>query len=193
MRPLRLLRHPALPGLLLAALAPLHPWLEQDMMRHMAIELPLLFAIGWLAAAAAGQRLTRMLASWNLGGLPALLGALLVTGFWMIPAALDRAVLDDGIGMIKVVSLVAAGMAAGASWRSAGVVIQAFFMLNWFSMTLAAGLLYQEAPQQLCSVYLADQQGAAGMAVVGWAVLILVVWLPRAFAALDLSGDRADA
>ncbi len=189
---MRWLRHPALPGLLLAAVAIAHPWLEKTMVRHMAIELPLLFAIGWLAAAACGPRLTRALAPWNFNGLPALLGALLVTMFWMIPAALDRAVLDHGVGLLKVVSLVAAGLAAGASWRAAGVVIQAFFMLNWFAMTLAAGLLYQQAPQQLCSVYLADQQVAAGMAMVGWAACILAAWLPGTFAALNLVGEQTD-
>lgn len=183
---------PALPGILLAAAAFFHPWLERTMMRHMAIELPLLFAIGWLAAATAGPRLTRALAPWNLGGLPALLGATLVMAFWMIPAALDRAVLDAGTGLFKVASLVAAGMAAGASWRSAGLVIQAFFVFNGCWMTLAAGLMYQEVTQQLCSVYLTDQQVAAGMALVGWAVAILALWLARALAALSLAGEAAD-
>ncbi len=46
-------------------------------------------------------------------------------------------------------------------------------------MTLVAGLLYQEAPQQLCSVYLADEQRQAGQAVVLWAVVGLAAWLWR--------------
>lgn len=183
-------RHPAAPPLALAVLAVAHPWLEQTMARHMGLELPALFAAGWWAAGCAGESLARALAPWNARGLPGLLAALLVTGFWMVPAALDRAVLDDATAVLKVLSLVAAGLLTGASWRSAGVVIQAFFVLNWFWMTLAIGLLYQEAPQQLCSVYLADQQAAAGAAMVGWAVVGLVSWLPHAFHASGML-DRA--
>lgn len=164
------------PGLLLAGLAGVHPWFEHTMARHMGLELPALFAVGWFAATMAGEGLTRSLARWNANGLPGLLFAVCVTGFWMVPAALDQAVLHDGIAIAKVASLVAAGLLARASWSSAGMVVQAFFVLNWFWMTLAAGLLYQEAPQQLCSVYLLDQQGQAGRAMVIWAVVGLGLW-----------------
>lgn len=191
----RLLRrasiHAAGPAVALVVLAVAHPWLEQTMARHMGLELPALFAIGWWAAHIAGERLRGALAPWNARGLPALLAALLVTGFWMVPAALDRAVLDDGVALLKVLSLAAAGLVTGASWRSAGLVIQSFFVLNWCWMTLAAGLLYREAPQQLCSVYLADQQAAAGAAMVAWAVMGLALWLPHAFHASGLI-DRAE-
>ncbi len=147
------------------------------MARHMGLELPALFLTGWLAGRCAGPRLRRALAPWNANGLPGLLFAACVAGFWMLPAALDAAVLHAAVGLAKVASLVAAGLLLQASWSSAGLVIQAFFVLNWFWMTLAAGLLYQEAPQQLCSVYLADEQQRAGAAVVLWAVAGLVAWL----------------
>lgn len=147
------------------------------MARHMGLELPGLFILGWFAARCAGRRLTRAIEAWNANGLPGLLFALFVTAFWMAPVALDRAVLNDAMAMAKVTSLVIAGLLTGASWVSAGTVIQSFSVLNWFWMTLAAGLLYQEVPQQLCSVYLADQQGAAGRAIVVWALAGLGLWL----------------
>ena len=149
------------------------------MARHMGLELPALFLVGWLAGTCAGPRLGRALAPWNANGLPGLLFAACVSGFWMLPAALDAAVLHAGVATAKVASLVTAGMLLQASWSSAGIVIQAFFVLNWFWMTLAAGLLYQEAPQQLCSVYLADEQRQAGRAVVIWASAGLAAWLWR--------------
>ena len=147
------------------------------MARHMGLELPALFLVGWFAGACAGAPLRRWLAPWNANGLPGLLLAACVSGFWMLPAALDAAVLHPGVATAKVASLVAAGLLLQASWSAAGLVLQAFFVLNWFWITLAAGLLYQEAPQQLCSVYLADQQAQAGQAVVAWAVVGLAVWL----------------
>lgn len=175
-RPWTALRGDA-PGLLLAMLACAHPWLEHTMARHMGLELPALLVLGWMAAAHAGDALTRTLARWNANGLPGLLFALCVTGFWMLPAALDQAVLHDGVAIAKVASLVAAGLLARASWPGAGMVLQAFFVLNWFWMTLAAGLLYQDAPRQLCSVYLVDQQGRAGVALVIWASVGMGLWL----------------
>ena len=181
------------PGLLLAALALAHPWLEQTMARHMGLELPGLFILGWFAATGAGRRLTSAIKDWNTHGLPGLVLALLVTAFWMLPAALDRAVLNDAMAIAKVASLVVAGLLAGASWTSAGLVIQAFFVLNWFWMTLAAGLLYQEAPQQLCSVYLVDQQNAAGRALVAWALAGLGVWLAGLIRSACLAESKAAA
>lgn len=177
-----------LPAALLVLTALARPWLEHTMARHMAIELPLLIATGWLAARCMGARWRHWLAPWNANGLTAFSAALLVTGFWMLPIALDRAVLDITTSLLKVLSLIAVGAALGACWRSTGIVVQAFFVLNWAGMNLAVGLLYQDAPQQLCSVYLSDQQAVAGSAMVGWALAILALWLPRAFLHPQLTG-----
>ena len=178
------------PGILLAVAAMLHPWLEATMARHMGLEFPLLFAIGWLAASVAGQKLVRLLEPWNAKGLLGLVFTAAVTAFWMVPAALDLAVLHPGMAIVKVVSWVLAGLLAGASWRQAGVVIQAFFIFNWCWMTSAVGLIYQEAPQQLCSVYLADEQWSAGAAMIFWAVAVFAIWLPGAIKASNLLGDE---
>lgn len=169
------------PALLLGAMSFARPWLEATMARHMAVELPTIFAIGWLAAHAAGPRLTRSLAPWNVSGVPVFLAALLITAFWMLPVALDLAVLDARFGIVKVVSMVIAGVVIGASWRSAGLIVQTFFVLNWVWMTLTIGLLYQDSPRQLCSVYLSDQQAVAGVGMVALSLAVLIAWLWKAF------------
>lgn len=151
------------------------------MARHMGLELPLLFIVGWFAARVAGDRLVRLLEPWNLAGVPALTFAMLAMSVWMVPSALDFAVLSPLVAMTKVVSMLLAGVMAGASWRPAGMVIQAFFIMNWFWTTFVVGLLYKDAPQQLCSVYLADEQAHAGMAMMAWAVCGLVLWTPSVF------------
>jgi hypothetical protein len=178
-----------LPGLLLAAVAMLQPWLEATMARHMGLEFPLLFGIGWLTAWVAGPRLARLIEPWNAKGLTALAVTALVTAFWMLPAALDLGVLDRGVALVKVASWVVAGVLMGASWRSAGVVIQAFFIFNWCWMTVAVGLIYQQAPQQLCSVYLADDQWNAGASMIFWAAAVFVLWVPGAIKSSNLLGD----
>lgn len=168
---------PWLPGLLLVLLALARPWLEATMTRHMALELPALFAIGWLAAAVLWPRPRAPFSAWNPAGLPALLAASAIVAFWMLPVALDAAVLSPAMSLIKVASLLAAGLLTGSAWQRAGLVMQAFFLFNGVGMTLTAGLLYQAADQQVCSVYLADQQQAAGQALVAWAVGVLGVWM----------------
>lgn len=178
-----------LPGLLLAVAALARPWLEATMARHMVIELPMLFALGWLAAHVSQPRALQPLPPWNASGLPAFFAALLVTAFWMLPVALDLAVLDARVGIIKVFSMVAAGAATGASWRRAGLVMQAFFVFNWVWMTLTIGLLYQDAPQQLCSVYLSDQQAAAGSGMVFLSLAVLIGWISHAFYLLSMQED----
>ncbi len=167
------------PAALLAVTALAAPWLERTMARHMGIELPLLVMLGWAAAWSVGGRWERLLPGWNARGLPGLLVASCVMAFWMLPVSLDLAVLHASVGVAKVASLVVAGMALKASWRAAGTVIQAFVVLNGAWMTLTAGLLYQSAPQQLCSVYLVDQQQRAGQALVMWGLAILALWLWR--------------
>jgi hypothetical protein len=164
-----------LPGGALAVLALLRGWLEVSMFRHMAIELPWLLALGMVAAALCG-RFARAIA-WNRRGLPGLVAATAIASYWMLPVALDLAVLDVRWSVVKVASMIVAGAALGMSWPRAGIVLQAFFAINWSAMTLVAGLLYQDAPQQLCSVYLADQQGAAGRALVVFAAAGLAAWM----------------
>ncbi|WER48184.1 DUF1404 family protein [Cupriavidus sp. WKF15] len=165
-----------LPGAGLAVLALLRGWLEASMARHMAIELPLLLGIG-IAAATLRGRDTSAFPGWNRRGLPGLVAAMAIVSYWMLPVALDLAVLDARWSVAKVTSMIVAGAVLGVSWPRAGVVLQAFFAINWSAMTLVAGLLYQDAPQQLCSVYLADQQGAAGRALVLYAAVGLALWM----------------
>ena len=172
------IRHWALPGLLCAGLALFQPQLEQSMVLHMGVEIPLLFVLGWLAANACGPSLVQKLAPWNMAGVPGLTFALITVSLWMVPSALDYAVLSAPVAIAKVASLVAAGMAAGLSWKPAGFILQAFFTMNGFWMTFVIGLLYREAPQQLCSVYLEDEQARAGTAIMVWAVLALLLWVP---------------
>lgn len=187
---MRRYRSELLPGLLLVAIALARPWLEATMARHMAVEIPLLFAVGWLAAHLARPDPDSVRSLWNAAALPAFFAALLVNGFWMLPVALDLAVLHPGMGIVKIISIVASGAATGAFWRKSGLVMQAFTVLNWVWMTLTAGLLYQDYPSQLCSVYLDEQQSVAGSALVVLAVTVLVAWLFHAYQLLADQGTE---
>ncbi len=178
------------PTLLFVAGAFLQPWLEADMARHMGLELPFLFMLGWLYAVAGGRRLCACLAPWNAHGLTAWVVAMAATGFWMLPVALDLAVLNPWVGLAKVASLVLAGLLLGASWRQSSPVIQAFFVFNWCWMMAATGLVYQQASSQLCSVYLPQEQAQAGVAIVGWAIAVFLLWAWHAVRASRLLDQK---
>lgn len=121
--------------------------------------------------------LRRALDVWNARGILGLLFALCVTGFWMLPVALDAAVLHPAVAFFKVLSILIAGLLYRASWNGADMVSHAFFALSAIGMMLSVGLLYQDAPQQLCSTYRIDEQSDAGRAIMAWAIVGLAIWL----------------
>ncbi|GAB3363431.1 hypothetical protein GCM10027431_02610 [Lysobacter rhizosphaerae] len=169
------------PGAALAALALLQPWLEQRMLTHMVLELPLLFAIGWWSAMSIARSGPGWLRYINAGGLSGLAVAMVISALWMLPLSLDAAVLGPAVGWLKVASVLLAGWLTCISLREARPTIQAFFVLNWAWMTGAAGVLYQQAPERLCSTYLLGDQAWAGRGLVALAVVVAATWIVLAF------------
>ena len=76
------------------------------------------------------------------------------------------------------------------SFQAAPLAMQAFFVGNWVWMTATVGLLYQNAPQQLCVNYLIGTQLSAGEGLVAAAVAIAGLWCVYAVPAyLDMTDD----
>lgn len=178
----------ALIGVLLPAS---RAWLESDMARHMLLQFPLLLIVGAGFANTLPTTWRKVVATFNAHGANGLLLASLVLGFWMLPRALDDAVLSPPVALAKYASLLLAGMALRLSWRAAGTVVQLFFVGNWAWMSATVGLLYQSLPQRLCSVYLSDQQVVAGQGLVIMALLVPIAWLSFSGARGELIGDEA--
>ena len=178
----------ALSTIAACALPPLRGWLEADMARHMLMQFPLLLAAGALLGTSLPRRGRQSVAAFNAHGLAGFALFLLATAFWMIPRALDEALLSPAIEVAKFASLVAAGAALALSWRAAPPVVQAFFVGNWAWMSAAVGLLYEDAPARLCNFYLLDQQAVAGRGLVALAVIVPLAWI----VSLARSGYLAD-
>ena len=151
------------------------------MVTHMVLELPLIFAIGWWSAVPTFRHGTAWLRSINAGGLSGLTVAMVISALWMLPLSLDAAVLSPVVGWIKVASVLLAGSLTRISLREARPAIQAFYILNWAWMTGAAGALYQQAPERLCSTYLLGDQAWTGGGLVALAVVIAATWMVQAF------------
>lgn len=177
--------------LLVVAVACRQP-LERSMALHMLLQLPMVIAVGILLAPVlshlAGSHASR-LALYDAHGVTGLLAFSLVTTYWMIPKALEHALIAPAAEAGKFLSLLLAGMLLPAALAHANRIIQLFFLGNLAAMMAIVGMLYQDAPQRLCNLYLRDEQTAAGIGLVFLAIAIPLLWGLHHFAAA--AGERA--
>jgi hypothetical protein len=160
-----------------AAIPPLNGILTSQMLTHMLVQIPLIFACAVMWGASLRLRANARWPSWNLQGAPGLLLSAFVLTYWMTPIALDHAAADWGWNVAKVLSLSVAGVAAGLSWRLGSVVTQLFYAGNMLWMMITAGILYQDAEQRLCNAYLWDDQVKTGQGLVALSIMCACVVL----------------
>ncbi len=160
-----------------AAILSLNGILTSQMLTHMLVQIPLIFACAVMWGASLRLRANARWPSWNLQGAPGLLLSAFVLTYWMTPIALDHAAADWGWDVAKVLSLSLAGVAAGLSWRLGSVVTQLFYAGNMLWMMITAGILYQDAEQRLCNAYLWDDQVKTGQGLVALSILCACVVL----------------
>lgn len=148
--------------------------LESRMSLHMAVELPGLLLLGWQLGGVAPGRWT-VPARIDADGLLCATTSFCVLALWMLPAALDIAVLDPGVALIKYVLWIGTGALLRTARSRTSPVIAAFFLVNASWMTATAGLLYLDAEQQLCVNYLIGDQQVAGWALLSWSVAVAAI------------------
>lgn len=160
------------------AAPPVRTLLEADMRLHMLVQFPLLAAAGALAAGGLPSSWHAAIARWNRHGIAGLLCAALTSTFWMLPKALDDALVEPWLDAAKFVSLgLGVGFALAVSWRPAGLIGRGVFLGNLLPMLAVAGWLYLAAPLRLCNAYLTGQQQATGIALVAAALAATLAWL----------------
>ncbi len=165
---------------------PVRQLLESRMSLHMLVEFPLLLAAGW----ACGRQLPCKLHSRvDAQGLLGATVASCVLAFWMIPAALDLALLSPAVATSKYISWLAAGLLLAWSRDRLEAVVACFFLGNAAWMTATAGLLYEDAEEQLCVNYLINDQLAAGHGLMAAALVIGALALLRLRPLLKYAGS----
>jgi hypothetical protein len=162
----------------------LSDWLEAEMVRHMLIEFPLLLIAGAALAEAIPRRLSELTDRCNLLGLAGFALASITMAYWMIPSALDAALLHGPAQAAKYAGFVASGALLPRSFRAAPLALQAFFVGNVGWMMATAGIIYQNTPQQLCVNYLVGAQSVTGKGLVAAAIIIACAWCARTVPAL---------
>ena len=152
------------------------------MLYHMLVQFPLLIFAGFLVGKTISVDLKNRLMPWNHLGITGLLLAACVASFWMIPRALDEALVQPWIETLKFASLtLGVGTALAISWQSANFLIKGLFIGNLLPMMAVAGWLYIESPVRLCNAYLVSQQELTGMALVWASVIGSIIWLASFF------------
>ena len=144
---------------------------------HMLLQFPLLLACGWLLAAGIASPLagSTTAGAWrrlDQAGLTAMTTTSCVAAFWMIPVALDLALLDWRINLAKYLSWSVTGAMLGAAWPRINSGLKLFFLVNIAWMLATAGLLLEEADARLCANYLIDEQRWAGRGLIAAACLV---------------------
>lgn len=175
-------RRPVLVALALLALLlvpALRQWLTASMWRHMVLQFPLWMLTGALLAASLPPAAQIRVARWNAYGISGLVGAGVVLAVLMVPRVLDLVLVSSSIEAAKCAALLLAGAALWLSWRSAGLVVQGFFLGNMLPMTAVVGQLYIDSPLRLCNAYLLDDQVRLGQWLVTTAALLAMGWLTR--------------
>ncbi|HXE19713.1 MAG TPA: hypothetical protein VN629_08960 [Castellaniella sp.] len=156
---------------------------------HMLVQIPLLVLAGLFAEqawhrfhAGAASAVGRFAApsvrwSWNAHGLPGLLLVSLIGACWMIPKALDDALVDWRVAAFKYLGLPVCGWVLRASLRESNVVVKLFFLGNFCWMSAIVGIEYMSEPIRLCNAYLQDDQDWSGRGLIALAIILPSCWL----------------
>jgi hypothetical protein len=160
------------------SLPPLRPLIEQSMVWHMLVQMPLLVLGGWLVAGHWWARQApALLERFNRFGLTGFILTTLIAGYWMIPSMIDRAVVMPGTDLAKIITLWLGGVALRHSMQRAPMLVQLFFLGYTLPMMLWLGLYYATTDLRLCNAYSLESQLAAGNGLLVLASAAGALWL----------------
>jgi hypothetical protein len=109
--------------------------------------------------------------------LTGLLAAEVILAYWMLPSAIDRAVVSPLTDALKVTTLLGCGALLQHSVSRAPAVLQLFFVGSAVPMTVWLGVYFATTDRRLCNAYTLDSQSAAGVGIALWGLAIAAAWL----------------
>lgn len=157
---------------------PLRSLIEQSMVWHMIVQMPLLVLGGWMAMGAASKStLSDRLAAWNRYGLTGFIAAQAIAAYWMLPLAVDRAVVMPATDLLKIATLIACGGLLRHSIARAPSVLQLFFIGYAVSMAVWLGVYFATVDLRLCNAYSLESQHRSGFAIALMGCALGGAWL----------------
>ena len=155
-------------------------FLEQSMLTHMLVQIPLLALCGALVTSHFADKFNLQLAYHY--ALPLLIIALTTTMFWMLPRNLDASLEYVSFEILKFISLpIFLGATVILGWKNSGTLTKSFVITNLISMLVVLAWLYIEAPIRLCNYYLVDEQKLVGIYLLYGTACISLYWLVKLF------------
>lgn len=156
---------------------PLRIMIEQSMAWHMVFQMPLLALGGWLSARAIPPSFSiRGWASFNHFGLTGFMAAQAIVAYWMLPSAIDRAVVLPWVDALKLLTLFITGMLLADAFRRAPGALQLFFMGYWVSMMAWLGMYFATTDLRLCNAYSLQSQSNTGWGLLALGTTLGTVW-----------------
>jgi hypothetical protein len=160
------------------SLPPLRALIEQSMAWHMVVQMPLLAAAGWLSSRAVDSarsgptRFNRF----NRFGLTGFMAVQCIAAYWMLPSAIDRAVVLPMVDAAKVASLFATGWWLRNAFQVAPPAVQLFFAGTTLPMAVWLGSYLASTDLRLCNAYSLASQVNAGRGLVALALVAGIGW-----------------
>lgn len=151
--------------------------LESHPITHVLVQLPALAWCGWLLARNSSIGLSVARQSWNQGGFAALLAALFLIIFWMLPNSIDAALTKPNMNVFKYLSVpLGVGAALATGWPRAHPILKGFLKANAISMLAILAFLYTHAPVRICNAYLVVDQEQLGYGFLYTAIGLSILW-----------------
>ena len=110
------------------------------------------------------------------------MAAQVIVAYWMLPLAIDRAVVLPAADALKLLTLFASGMLLADAFKRAPGELQLFFMGYWLSMMAWLGVYFATTELRLCNAYSLQSQVNTG-----WGLLALGITLGAAWTVSVLS------
>ena len=156
---------------------PLRSVIEQSMAWHMVFQMPLLVLSGWLSARALSACFSiRGWASFNQFGLTGFMAAQTIVAYWMLPSAIDRAVVLPSADALKLLTLFVTGMLLADAFKRAPGALQLFFMGYWVSMMAWLGMYLVTTDLRLCNAYSLQSQRNTGWGLIALGMALGTIW-----------------
>ena len=142
--------------------------------------MPLLVLGGWLAGRVLPQRAWQQRTEiYNRFGLTGFMTAQIIVAYWMLPQAIDRAVVLPHIDVVKLVTLFVCGILLADAFSRAPDVLQLFFMGYWLSMMAWLGIYFATTDLRLCNAYSLQSQANTGRGLLALGVALSIAWVAR--------------
>jgi len=165
---------------LILALPKIQMVLQQNMLSHMLLQIPLLILIGIIIGLSLNTRYhIKVTYSYALPGLLIASFSLL---FWMLPRSLDASLSYPSYAVAKFTTLpLLIGIPLALCWHAITAITKGFFITQIISMLMVLAWLYIESPIRLCNYYLINEQQQLGYALLFLTLFISIYYSSKLF------------